>query len=84
MNKVNPRKEFFRVSLLDIRAAVEEMKIQAHWTVAAAAAQYKETLALERGMAADANKEREWLESQAKFEARELLSPESEEERESA
>jgi hypothetical protein len=85
VNKVNPRKEFFRVDLAAIKDAVEKMGIKGHWTLEAKAAQYRETRVLEREMQADAQKEREWLESQSKFEARELRAmDENEEELESA
>ncbi|MGB5069781.1 MAG: DUF4041 domain-containing protein, partial [Flavobacteriales bacterium] len=33
MNKVNPRKEFFKVTLADIKAEVESMNINAKWTM---------------------------------------------------
>lgn len=51
MNKVNPRKEFFRVPLGEIRGYLEQQGINASWTVAAAAAEYRETLELERQLA---------------------------------
>lgn len=55
LNKVNPRKEFFRVSLDDIVAAVQQITRQVegiqseiHFTKVAEAAEYRQTLALER------------------------------------
>lgn len=50
VNKVNPRKEFFRVSLSDIKQAVQHLGIEAHWTMKAEAAEYHETLAIERAL----------------------------------
>ena len=47
VNKVNPRKEFFRLTLAEIRKLVDEMGMEAKWTMAAEAAQYRETKALE-------------------------------------
>lgn len=47
VNKVNPRKEFFRLTLAEIRKLVDDMGIEAKWTMAAEAAQYRETKALE-------------------------------------
>ena len=52
INRVNNRKEFFGVSLSDVRKWIEARGINAHWTMLAEAADYRETLALkarERG-----------------------------------
>jgi len=49
MNKVNPRKEFFRLQLSDIRVEIERLNIQVAWTMIAEARDYRETLAVERG-----------------------------------
>lgn len=46
VNKVNSRKEFFRVSVSDIRDVVNEMGIECSWPMAAAAREYRESLAL--------------------------------------
>jgi len=64
VNKVNPRKEFFRVGIHDIRDAVERMGCQASWTLTAAAAEYRESLAIERAMEAKSIDVREWAERQ--------------------
>jgi len=48
VNKVNSRKEFFRLGLTDIRDAISELGIAAHFTLLARAAEYRETLAMER------------------------------------
>lgn len=61
MNKVNPRKEFFKVSLAEIRGVVEQMGIEAHWTIAAAARDYRESLAIERTMRENPEAQSEWL-----------------------
>lgn len=47
VNKVNARKEFFRVSLLDIKDEIEKLGINAKWTLKAEAQEYRETIALE-------------------------------------
>jgi hypothetical protein len=60
MNKVNPRKEFFKIALSDIRNEVDKMHINAKWTMAADAKQYKESLAIEEEIAKDKNKQLEW------------------------
>ena len=60
MNKVNPRKEFFRVALADIRALVEKQGLDATWTLAAEAAEYRETLAIEESMKNDPSMVAKW------------------------
>lgn len=62
MNKVNPRKEFFRVSLSDVKAMVENMGLKTAWTLDAAAAEYRETLAIEESMKTDPEAKRRWEE----------------------
>lgn len=48
VNKVNPRKEFFRLSLTDIRQELESLGVEAQWTMTAAAHEYRETLRIEQ------------------------------------
>lgn len=60
VNKVNPRKEFFRVTISDIRALVENMGLKTTWTIDAAAAEYRETLAIEEAMKNDPDAKRRW------------------------
>jgi len=48
VNKVNPRKEFFRTSLAEIKQAVEQQGVtDVHWTMKAEATEYRESLAIE-------------------------------------
>ena len=47
VNRVNKRKEFFHAPLAEIRRLVEARKIDAHWTMLADAAEYRETLVLQ-------------------------------------
>lgn len=47
VNKCNPRKEFFRTSLKEIRDIIESRGMQAEWTMTAEAREYKETMAIE-------------------------------------
>jgi len=61
MNKVNPRKEFFKVQLADIRALVEKAGLKANWTIEAAA-EYRETLAIEEEMRNDPEARKKWEE----------------------
>jgi hypothetical protein len=67
VNKVNKRKEFFRVGLKEIREVADELSLDASWTLVAEAAQYRETLALEQAMKTDTELKRRWLEEQATF-----------------
>ena len=67
VNKVNKRKEFFRVSLAELKKAAAELSLDAAWTMEAEAAQYRETLALEQAMKADGALRRKWLKEQATF-----------------
>lgn len=46
VNKVNPRKEFFDVTLADIKKIIEEMGVEAHWTMTAEAKEYYESKAM--------------------------------------
>lgn len=62
VNKVNPRKEFFRVPIADVKAMVENMGCKASWTMDAAAAEYRETLAIEESMKNDPDARRRWAE----------------------
>lgn len=47
VNKVNSRKEFFKVGIKDIKSTVSNMNIDAHWTMFADAKEYRESLAIE-------------------------------------
>lgn len=47
VNKVNPRKEFFKVGIHDIKELINEMGIEAKWTLAAEAKEYRESIAIE-------------------------------------
>ena len=48
MNKVNPRKEFFKVSLAKIKNKVEELGLNTHWTMKADALEYRESIQIEK------------------------------------
>lgn len=65
LNKVNSRKEFFRVTLQEIREEVETLAKEepftiAHWTDTAAATQYRETLDIQ----SNPEKMEKWLKRQ--------------------
>ena len=44
VNKVNPRKEFFNLSLIEIKTKVDKLNINTHWTMKADAMEYRESL----------------------------------------
>jgi hypothetical protein len=49
VNKVNPRKEFFRTSLAEIKQTViQQGVVDVHWTMKAEATEYRESLAIEK------------------------------------
>lgn len=47
MNKVNPRKEFFRVTPAEVKKELKALGINANFTLAAEAAEYRETMRIE-------------------------------------
>lgn len=51
VNKVNLRKEFFRVSLDDIESEVQKLGLQVHFTTLAKAEEYRETRNIEQATA---------------------------------
>lgn len=60
LNKINPRKEFFRLDLSDLKNHIETIGINCKWTLLAEAKQYRETLKLEEEMKTDKTLEAEW------------------------
>ncbi|MET0404882.1 MAG: DUF4041 domain-containing protein [Cystobacter sp.] len=75
VNKVNPRKEFFRLTLRQIREELERMGIQARWTMAAECREYKETLAIEQSMRENTFQEGAWMEQQLQDQPEETEDP---------
>lgn len=70
LNKINPRKEFFKVNLSEIREACTELGITAKWTMIVEAKQYRESLVLAETLANDKQLEAEWenLQEEAELE----------------
>ena len=68
VNKVNPRKEFFRLPLAEIRREIDATGAETSWTMAAVAREYRETLAIERALREDPVAQAEWVEQQLKVE----------------
>ena len=78
VNKVNPRKEFFRVGINEIMAHVEASGIQTHWTLAAKAASFRESQRIEQSLLGNSEEAKRWSVSQAEA----IESDEAEEEAE--
>lgn len=55
VNKINPRKEFFRVPLADVRQLLDSRELEVHWTMTAEAREYRESLVLEKRVAGSVN-----------------------------
>lgn len=60
LNKVNPRKEFFKVLLNEIKQEVDQMGIATKWTLTADARQYRESLKIEEEISNNKQKQIEW------------------------
>jgi hypothetical protein len=71
LNKVNPRKEFFRVSLSDIKQEIDLLGIETNWTMTAAALEYRESLKIEQQMQQNYETEQRWTEHQLSIETEE-------------
>lgn len=81
LNKVNHRKEFFRVDLTHIQKEIEGLGISVAWTMTAAARQYRETLVIEKIIQEDPQQREAWIQRQLQLESlEEILSDPEEEE----
>ena len=67
VNKVNPRKEFFRVPLKDIKSEIDKMGFEVKWTMAAEAKQYRESLTIDKAIQNGNFNREEWLKYQTKL-----------------
>jgi hypothetical protein len=70
LNKVNYRKEFFRVSLQAIRDELEKEEMEIKWTMTAEAREYRESLAIEESLKNNPEAQKAWLERELAFEAK--------------
>jgi hypothetical protein len=64
VNKVNHRKEFFRVPLTKIREEVEKLGLEATWTMAAEAVQFKESQFIDKLIETDPEAREKWISRQ--------------------
>jgi hypothetical protein len=67
MNKSNWRKEFFKITLEDLKRLIEEEGHETSWTMMAKALQYRETQEIERRIKEDDNFRHQWLSRQDKL-----------------
>lgn len=77
VNKVNHRKEFFRVDLQHIREEIEKLGITPKWTMGAAAAEYRETQLIEQKMKDNPSVRDAWIRRQLELESMEPDVPET-------
>lgn len=73
VNKVNHRKEFFKVPLQEIRGEIDSMNLTTgvKWTMTAEARDFRESLAIESAFASDPNTKEKWINRQLRSEGRE-------------
>jgi hypothetical protein len=69
VNKINYRKEFFRADLKDIREQVDSLGLDAKWTMAAEAREYRESLAVEKALADNPAMQEAWINRQLEMDA---------------
>ena len=68
MNKVNYRKEFFKVDLSHIRGEIETLGLSAKWTMISEAKEYRETLAIEKAIRDNPVQREAWTKRQLSLE----------------
>jgi hypothetical protein len=68
VNKSNWRKEFFKITIDELKQLIEEEGHETSWTMKAKALQYRETMEIERRMGEDSEFREAWLTRQAKME----------------
>lgn len=66
MNKANPRKEFFKTSLHEIKRLVETKGYNVNWSMVADALEFKETIKIEQQIAENPAVRAEWEGAMAK------------------
>ena len=76
MNKVNYRKEFFKVDLGHIKEEVEKFGLSVKWTIAAQAQEYHESMAIEKAIKEDPTKRDAWIRRQLLLEPASTLGDE--------
>ncbi len=64
VNKVNHRKEFFKVSISKIREEVEKLGLEANWTMKAEAIHYRESMQIAKLITTNADAKAKWISRQ--------------------
>ena len=64
MNKVNHRKEFFKVDVAHVREEIEKLGLTAKWTMTAESREYRESLAIEKAIQESPAKREAWIRRQ--------------------
>jgi len=72
INKVNHRREFFRATAEEIKQQVDAFGLNVHWTMAAEARQYYETLAIEKAISENPEMRNAWINNELSLEAEEM------------
>jgi hypothetical protein len=66
INKVNFRKEFFRINLETLKTEIDRLGFDVKWTMAAEAQQYRESVAIEKRIQEDAAFGATWIQKQVR------------------
>jgi hypothetical protein len=72
VNKVNPRKEFFKLDLQTIKNEIEKRNINVQWTMLSEASEYRESLAIEKSLLESTTLREEWVKHQLELEKIEI------------
>lgn len=64
LNKINPRKEFFKVKLSEVKEIIEKQGIKTKWTIVADAKEYRESLVIEAELSNHSLNQDQWIKSQ--------------------
>ncbi len=73
LNKVNHRKEFFKVNLTHIKEEIDSLGVNAHWTMIAEAREFKESLAIEKAINENPANKEAWINRQLELDSVPLI-----------
>ena len=77
INKVDHRKEFFRVDLQHVREEIEKLGFTPKWTMTAQAAEYRESLVIERKINENPTLKEAWINRQFELEIEDMKETEA-------
>ena len=69
VNKVNSRKEFFRLPLSEIKSELDNSNLNVKWTITAEATEYRESIAIEKIIQDNPQAREDWLHHQLNFDS---------------